>query len=157
MKIIPALINFAVITSPVFAQQKKDPDAPSRTELEVIELVNAERKKENLQPLTPNAKLTRVARGHSSQMGKLGKIEHEVDGKTPKDRVVAVNYAFAHIGENVAAGQRTPAEVMKTWMESEVHRTNILRKEFTEIGVGIVLAEDGKRYWTQVFGAPLKK
>lgn len=139
------------------ADPKKEPSAPSREEQALIDLVNAERKSAKLPPLKANLKLMQAARDHSAKMAKLEMAAHELEGKTPKDRIEAIGYSFARIGENVAAGQRTPSIVMMAWMESEVHKANILKEEFTEIGVGIVNSENGVRYWTQVFGTPLKK
>ena len=60
-----------------------------------------------------------------------------------------VHYSAA--GENIAAGQRSPEEVMNSWMNSSGHRANILNKNFDTIGIGFV--EGGKygTYWTQLF------
>ncbi len=51
------------------------------------------------------------------------------------------------LGENLAKGQLTVDQVMDDWMDSPNHRMNILRPEFTEIGIG--LYED---VWVQNFG-----
>lgn len=150
--VIFGLLSFSTVSDGQSA--KKDADVITREERAVIDLVNAERKKENLPPLTANLKLAKAARSHSAQMAKLEKMEHELEGKTAKDRVEAVGYLYKRIGENIAAGQKTPEAVMDAWMNSEHHKENIMRKEFTEIGIGIALGQDGKRYWTQVFGTP---
>ena len=39
-------------------------------------------------------------------------------GAGPGERAVAANYAGYFVGENLAAGHRTAAAVMKVWMES---------------------------------------
>ncbi len=49
-------------------------------------------------------------------------------------------------GENIAWGQRSPEEVMGDWMNSEGHRANILNPNFT----GLAVATDGA-YWVQMF------
>lgn len=54
-------------------------------------------------------------------------------------------------GENIAFGYGTPAEVMDGWMNSPGHRANILRAEFTTIGVGCVNV-GSRPYWVQCFG-----
>ena len=66
-------------------------------------------------------------------------------------------YSFQAAGENIAAGQTTPQEVVDGWMQSPGHCSNIMSPSFTEIGVGYVLAPQGQlpHYWTQTFGAPL--
>ena len=36
------------------------------------------------------------------------------------------------------AAAATPVKAMKGWMHSPGHRNNVLRPEFTEVGVGVV-------------------
>lgn len=52
----------------------------------------------------------------------------------------------------MAAGQRTPAETLATWMNSPGHRGNSLNGRFSEVGLGILRGANGAAYWTQVFG-----
>ena len=54
-------------------------------------------------------------------------------------------------GENLAIGQRTPAEVMQDWMESRGHREAIQNSNFGIMGVGVVMDDNGRLYWTQIF------
>jgi uncharacterized protein YkwD len=58
---------------------------------------------------------------------------------------------FSSAGENIAAGQKTPEEVVNGWMNSEGHRANILNGKFTTIGVGYVEGGSYGSYWTQEF------
>ncbi len=53
--------------------------------------------------------------------------------------------------ENIAYGQRTPEEVVKTWMTSAGHRANILNPGLSHLGIGAVRASNGLVYWTQLF------
>ncbi len=62
--------------------------------------------------------------------------------------------SYKAAGENIAKGQRTPAEVMKGWMNSPGHRANILSSSYTEIGVGYVTDSNGTAYWVQHFIRP---
>jgi uncharacterized protein YkwD len=57
------------------------------------------------------------------------------------------------IGENIACGQRSAAEVVEGWMNSPGHRANILKPDFTHIGVGYATGGRAGTYWTQLFGA----
>ena len=59
-----------------------------------------------------------------------------------------VSYRAA--GENIAWGQRTPAQVMQSWMNSDGHRENILSDSFGRLGVGYVV-QNGRAYWVQMF------
>ncbi|MEV5974083.1 sigma-70 family RNA polymerase sigma factor [Streptomyces sp. NPDC051921] len=119
---------------------------------EVIDLVNSERARAGCGPLTENSLLTRAAQGHSDDMAARDFFDHtNPDGDGPGERVTAAGYRWSTYGENIAKGQRTPAEVMDSWMNSPGHRANILNCAFREIGIGIHTS--GGPYWTQVFGA----
>jgi uncharacterized protein YkwD len=76
------------------------------------------------------------------------------DGSQVWDRAVAAGVRLPKVAENIAAGQRTPAEVVRGWMDSPGHRANILDRDLTQIGVGRVEGGSYGVYWTQVFGAP---
>lgn len=59
-------------------------------------------------------------------------------------------HRWGYYGENL--GAKVSAEKQVTsWMSSDGHRANILREGYHRIGVGCYLAENGKRYWIQVF------
>jgi uncharacterized protein YkwD len=126
----------------------------SKEEKQLLELINAERKKHDLAPLRPSPALFRVARAHSANMAKQGKMAHVLDDKTPYDRIKAVGYKYRFAGENIGRGDVSLPEMVKAWMDSKVHRDNILHKEFTETGLGV--ASDAKKlvYYTQVFAKP---
>ncbi|MEU8542012.1 sigma-70 family RNA polymerase sigma factor [Streptomyces sp. NPDC048717] len=124
----------------------------SSTSQQVIALVNTERSRAGCGPLTGNALLTRAAQGQSDDMAARDFFDHtNPDGDGPGERVTAAGYQWSTYGENIAKGQRTPAEVMEAWMNSPGHRANILNCDFREIGIGLRTA--GGPYWTQVFGA----
>ena len=58
--------------------------------------------------------------------------------------------------ENVAAGQKSFSDVMRSWEGSVGHRENLLRPEVTTIGVAMAKSSNGHPYWTLVLGAELK-
>ena len=61
------------------------------------------------------------------------------------------NISFLKAGENIAYGQKTVKEVMEDWMNSEGHKANILNSQFTSIGIGHHVGQNGIHYWTQLF------
>jgi uncharacterized protein YkwD len=126
----------------------------SDDEKAVIELTNAERKKTDLPPLKPNPKLFVAARAHAANMAKQDKLAHELDDATPADRITAAGYKFRQWGENVGWKYETPKAAVAEWMDSPIHKDNILNKDFTEIGVAVAKNEKGEPYWVQVFAAP---
>jgi uncharacterized protein YkwD len=54
-------------------------------------------------------------------------------------------------GENIASGQKNPAAVMKSWLKSPGHRSNILDRDYTRLGVGVAVGPDGQLKWAQIF------
>ena len=154
---VARVIAFLLLVPVVAAQEKKDEPKLTKEEKAFIDLTNAERKKAELGPVTPNAKLMAAAKGHATNMAKQDKLDHVLDEKKPQDRVLDAGYKFAATAENIAWNQKTPKEVIGVWMNSEIHKKNILGEDFTEIGVAVVRNAKGEPYWVQVFGAPLKE
>ncbi|MFD7748915.1 sigma-70 family RNA polymerase sigma factor [Streptomyces sp. NPDC059698] len=129
------------------------PPAPTGTAEQVAESVNAERAKEGCGPVSVNGLLNTAAQRHSADMAARDYFSHtSQDGREPGDRITAAGYRWSTYGENIAKGQRTPADVMRAWMDSPGHRANILNCSFKEIGVG-KQDSGGGPVWTQVFGA----
>src|SRR5262249_3619573 len=125
----------------------------TKEEQAILQGTNDARAKEKLPPLQPNKTLTQAARNHSANMASQGKLQHELDGKTPSDRASALGYVYRNLGENIAAGSPlTPEDAVKVWMKSEGHRKNILSKDYQEIGIGVARNAKGESYYTQVFG-----
>jgi uncharacterized protein YkwD len=120
---------------------------------EVIALTNAERAGAGLAPLAPDMRLTAAAQGHSDDMVTRDFYSHTTpEGREPWDRAASAGCAHRGIGENIACGQRTPAEVVLGWMNSPGHRANILKPDFTHIGIGYATGSRAGTYWTQLFG-----
>jgi len=59
--------------------------------------------------------------------------------------------AYKSAGENIAAGQSTPQQVVQAWMNSPGHRANILSRSYTRIGVGYAKGGSQRYYWSQMF------
>ncbi|WP_128378256.1 CAP domain-containing protein [Streptomyces cavernae] len=126
----------------------------SRTAQEVVGLTNAERSRAGLPPLAVDALLTAAAQAHSTDMVVRAFYSHtSPDGSEPWDRAAAAGSTRRTIGENIACGQRSPAEVVDGWMNSPGHRANILKPAFTHIGIGFAGGGKAGTYWTQLFGA----
>jgi uncharacterized protein YkwD len=129
------------------------PGELTRTEADVIGLTNRERAGAGLTPLAPDPLLTAAAQAHSVDMVARDFYSHtSPDGSKPWDRAAAAGATRRSIGENIACGQRSPAEVVEGWMNSPGHRANILKPDFTHIGVGFAGGGRAGTYWTQLFG-----
>lgn len=145
--------------APAEPETSAKPEAPTQSETpatsanayerEVIRLVNVERAKYGLSPLTEDAALTRTARMKSQDMHDRGYFDHNSPTYgTPFQLMKSQGVSYRTAGENIAMGYRTPEAVVNAWMNSAGHRANILNASYTKIGVGYV--ESGN-YWTQHF------
>lgn len=124
-------------------------------ENEVIRLVNVERAKYGLPALKANWELSRVARYKSQDMVNKGYFAHQSPTYgSPFTMMQSFGISYSSAGENIAKGQRTPAEVMNSWMSSPGHRSNILNASYTQIGVGLAKDKNGIACWTQMFIRP---
>ena len=118
-------------------------------ESEVVRLVNAERSKAGLAPLTQDWQLSRVARYKSQDMKDLGYFSHTSPTYgSPFEMMKSFGITYRTAGENIAKGYSTPEAVVKAWMNSPGHRANILNSSYTHLGVGYVAQGS---YWTQMF------
>ena len=109
-------------------------------------------------PLTLNASLTSAAFMHSRDMAGNNEFDHRGhDGSTPAVRVKRAGYGpFRIVGENIAAGPMTPAEVTAGWLASPAHCENIMDGRFTQIGIAFAtnLNTAAGVFWTQDFATP---
>jgi len=89
--------------------------------------------------LSKHNQLTQAAQDHSKDMDENNYFSHTGrDGSTHLDRARRAGYGSSFVGENIANGQRTPSEVMQSWMSSSGHCENIMKAEYNDIGVGYV-------------------
>jgi uncharacterized YkwD family protein/spore coat assembly protein SafA len=127
-------------------------DQTKGVEEQVLVLVNQERSKAGLKPLQMDWQLQRVARTKSCDMATKGYFSHSSPTYgSPFDMMKQFGITFKTAGENIASGQRTPSEVMQSWMQSTGHRENILKPEYTHIGVGYCAGGSMGHMWTQQF------
>lgn len=132
------------------------PEDAERMADQLVQLVNLARAERGLQPVLVNARLEQAATEYACRMVTEGFFDHRdpKTGEGPATRAVACKYKFYAVGENLAAGQETPAEVMKVWMESPPHRDLILGPNWKELGVAVRTGGKHSIYWVQEFGDP---
>lgn len=125
-------------------------------EAEVIRLVNVQRSQNGLPPLAANWQVGRIARYKSQDMINKHYFSHiSPTYGSPFNMMENFGINFSAAGENIAMGQRTPAEVVNAWMNSPGHRANILNTSYTQLGVGLAKDSNGTCYWTQMFIKPM--
>ncbi|WP_261554569.1 CAP domain-containing protein [Frankia tisae] len=131
------------------------PAARARLVADAITATNRERRAAGCPNLVADPVLTAVAWAHSVDMAASGYFRHDSpDGRSPFDRMTAAGFDFSVAAENIAAGQRSAAEVVRDWMDSPEHRANILTCSLTRVGVGLATGGVYGYYWTQDFATP---
>ncbi len=116
---------------------------------QVLKLVNQERAKAGLPALTTNKTLQAAANKRAQEI--VQSFSHtRPDGSSTFTVLDDYGISYRSAGENIAYGQRTPADVMNAWMNSPGHRANILKDGFGKVGIGVYKV-NGTLYWTQVF------
>jgi uncharacterized protein YkwD len=121
----------------------------------ILDLTNAARAKEKQPPLKLNKLLCDVARAHSDNMARKGRLEHTLDGKKSNDRVLASGYPAQSVAENIGMSENGDTEqIFKDWMESPPHHASLVSDKYTEIGIGLGRNDKGEVYYTQLFARP---
>lgn len=104
-------------------------------------------------PLVWNYQLENAAMGHAQDMATQNYFSHtSLDGRTMQDRIIAAGYNYKgfksfRVGENIAAGQQSIAEVSNGWFKSEGHCKNLMNPNFKEIGIATY-----NQNWVEDFG-----
>lgn len=92
---------------------------------------------------------------HSRDMASRNFLAHRApDGGEADARAKQQGYDWRRVGENIAAGQGSPEQVMAAWLASPPHCENIMKREFAEMGAAYAINQSSEStiYWTQVFG-----
>lgn len=124
----------------------------------LTELTNDNRSENNAPLLTVNPLLEQAARLKARDM-----VEHEYfahvspDGTDPWHWFNQVGYQYTFAGENLASDFYETDEVLEAWMDSPLHRKNILNPKYTEIGIAVETGRyKGRKvaFVVQMFGSP---
>jgi uncharacterized protein YkwD len=115
---------------------------------EIIRLVNVERSKAGVAPLTENTSLDNGSRGWSSHLSTSSTFQHDPNLDWHVGENIAQNYWLG--ARTTATARQHAAEMMDQWMNSSGHRQNILRESYHQLGVGVALSGN-LTYGTQRF------
>ncbi|MBF9254731.1 CvpA family protein [Pontibacter sp. 172403-2] len=150
-----ALTNLAVEsgteTTIALPYTVENPTPQPDLEARMLALINQERIGKGLEPLQADTALRTVARQHSTDMFRRGYFSHySPEGQDAADRIRAAGIRFKTAGENLALAPTLPI-AHKGLMNSPGHRANILHKQFTKVGIGVMKGGPGRLMITQEF------
>ncbi len=151
LRYIGALLVFAALFVPSLPISSTAAAAPARSPYagRLVELVNARRAQAGLRPLRINVILMTEAQRFSRVQADMGRLSHRgIDNTTAGRRLARVGYRWRFYGENLAAGQEGPEEVVSAWLNSPSHRAVLLTPKAREIGIGHTFKRnDPARYY----------
>lgn len=145
---VPALADRRAVLSKVLALVNDARAKPRRCGEQLFEAAP---------PVRWNEQLEEAAALHAKDMAAHQYLEHKSrDGSTPAQRISRTGYRWRMVGENIAAGQVAPADVVEDWISSPGHCANLMNGNYTEMGVAYTVNMDAKAvvYWAQEFGKP---
>jgi len=119
-------------------------------------LLNAHRAQRGLGRLSSDARLNRAAAAHARDLAGHNRLGHTgSDGSSHIARAERAGYG-PFVAENVAAGQKSPAEVMQAWLSSSGHRRNMELSPASHYGFAHATAPGTKyrHFWVLVVGRP---
>jgi uncharacterized protein YkwD len=110
--------------------------------------INADRSAHGLGTLSWDGSLASLADKWSAHMAGVHDLAHQ----SPSAEMQALS--LTGFGENVSQGMAstTATQVHAMWMQSDVHRMNILQPGFDHVGIGVFCAADGTMWATEDFG-----
>lgn len=112
---------------------------------ELLDLHNKERKSRGLEELKLDEDLCLYAQRHAEHMASKQNLSHSSMSKLQSAS------GAGRVGENIACGQETEEQVMKSWMGSSGHKRNILSSQYKHVGFGLKKDKEGRIYWCTVF------
>lgn len=123
----------------------------SAAEQQMVDLVNKSRAENNLPALKVDTALANVARTKSQDMIDNNYFSHNSPTYgSPFDMMKSFSIRYIKAGENIA-GNQTVQAAHDALMKSPGHRANILSKDYTHIGIGIVEGGSYGNMFTQMF------
>ncbi|MEP4533446.1 MAG: CAP domain-containing protein [Cyclobacteriaceae bacterium] len=148
MKTLSVILTFLLFLN--CSESKTSGDvSPDKMQDQIFVLVNKHRESKGLASLQINSACQREAQTHSEKMAD-GTTPYGHDGFDDRFDILAEETGAMSMGENVANGQTSAAEVMEGWLDSKGHRENI-EGDYTHIGIGVAASSDGTMYFTQIF------
>ncbi len=126
----------------------------------LIELTNKDRAVQELPPLVASKALEAAANLKVHDMVNNNYFAHtSPSGISPWHWFAQANYKFLYAGENLAVNFSESSDVEEAWLNSPLHRANVLSPNFTEIGIATREGYyNGQKttYIVELFGAPAK-
>jgi|GEM_PF-944817 len=123
----------------------------------VLNAVNNERAILDEQPLTLNDTLNAAAYNKAQAIVKDRIFAHNLPGQLFYSFVDTTDYKYNVLGENLAIDFTDTSSAIKAWMNSPLHKKNIVDARYTETGIAVMpvtLGGDQTILIVQIFAQP---
>lgn len=133
------------------SKSKKDKEKDEESwQQDMLDSVNAARKKAGVAPLELDEKVGKAAQTRANECKQF--YDHtRPNGKKSKTALDDAGVSYSWWGENINEKQKSVESTMKSWMGSKGHKANILNEKYTKVGFGRAKDKDGSYYWVQMF------
>ncbi|MEG6523261.1 CAP domain-containing protein [Desulfotomaculum sp. 1211_IL3151] len=123
----------------------------SSDEQAMLSLINKERAAAGLKPLSMDAALTKIARTKAKDMVDNNYFSHTSPTYgSPFDMMKKNGVVYHYAGENLA-GASNVNTAHANLMNSPSHKANILKPEYTKVGIGVVSGSKYGKIYVQEF------
>ena len=121
-------------------------------------LTNNDRTSSGVGTLAENQLLVEAAQNSANDMAAKGYFSHVTpDGKTPWSWLDQVGYNYTYAGQNLAVNFDDAEDVEAAWMKSPTHHANLVKPQFTQIGIAVangIYKGQNATFVVQFFGTP---
>lgn len=130
------------------------PSGADQMAREIGQMMNTERQRRGLRPLSYSTGLARVASRHACDMVQRNFFSHIApNGSTPMRRVKAAGVCARVTAENIAMGYPSADRTFRIWMDSPKHFENMMNRRVDSVGIAVVEPQPGQgggRRWVMV-------
>jgi uncharacterized protein YkwD len=141
------VLSNALTIVPTHADLELVNGASAGLEVELLALTNADRGMNGLPPLAIDEQLQHLARERSEDMVARDYFGHSIppDGELVFGLMAQRGIVYRMAGENIGWSRHSrdsaAPSIQEAFMSSGSHRANILRAEFTAVGIGVIRGE----------------
>jgi uncharacterized protein YkwD len=118
-------------------------------------LISQYRVDRGLKPLKLDPTLMKLAAEHAQRMASIDRMSHSLPGEGSfAQRIAHGGFEASMAAENVAAGQKTLAQVFEAWRKSPGHNANMLLPNVSLMGIAVAVQPGGRyhTYWALELG-----
>lgn len=156
--IMAIFLNYILV--PFFGLSQIHAQSATISTSKLVDLLNYTRTSSGLNGLSVDERLTNAAVAKANDMfSKQYWSHYGPTSESPWQFIKGSGYNYVYAGENLAKGFKDAQSTHDAWLNSPTHRANLLKKEYTNVGIAAVsgtLNGEELIIVVQMFGSPIK-